>query len=1026
MTDFFFISYSSTDGQEFAIKLADELASSGIAVWMDTRLRPGEDWDEQVVEAIRSCRGMIFVMTADSVRQGSVCKHEWVRALKYKKPVIPVRLHSDAELPFRLGSREYVRFDGPFDFAVARLRKHLTWMDSPEGELQAIKDRLSDAERELPRAEAEQQARIRDDIAELKGQIGERERIIANPKAAEDRVQKSIKAGLEGERRCANPAGGTTSGKFINPPPLIAPTWFQNRHVETRQIGEFLKDESLRLMTVAGRGGVGKTAMVCRLLRSLECGQLPDEGGALAVDAVVYLSSARSFHRTTFPDLYASLTKLLPDDAVKQLDAIYKNPQATARATMEALAQAFPGGRTVVLLDNFEDMLSVETGRIKDAELEEALRALLEIPPHGIKVIITTRVLPGELALVQPGLQRRLDLDAGLERPYGENILKAMDADGKAGLRDAPDALLSRARERTLGYPRALEHLFGILASDRDTSLEQILDDTGKFLPERVVAVLVGEAFCRLDVTAQRVMQALATYRYPAPPAAVDYLLQPHVPGINSATVLSRLVNMQFVHRDAGRYYLHQVDRDYALSRIEEGDPRDRNQEVPPLSRFGLRHRAAEWFKLSRKPKGAWKTLDDLGAQLSEFELRCECGDYDTAAELLLEFDYEYLHLWGHYQLMVELHERLQGRITDTVIAGSSAGNLGTAYWRMGKVRQGMGLCEEALRLARERADRPGEGVWLSNLANCVSDLGQNASAIEYYKQALAIRREVGDLRGESSDLSNIANRYTEIGQNKNAVDYYLRALNIDREIRNREGEATDLYNLGGCYDDLGQLEEARTCLAKAIDIARSINYRLVEAASHNGIGKLHTVQKNWNDGAREYQRAIEMADAIGHAQFSKSAREGLALLNVYRDHVAEARDLVEAALTYDILKANHGTLALQGLVAIRQGDRTTAREAFHAAIEDASELIAVTPDRYTALDSKGFCLCGLALCGETGLIEAAKAAYGAARAITSDAGIVEAALQEFDALAEADTDGILAGVRVIAAGRKTGAGGVS
>ena len=96
------------------------------------------------------------------------------------------------------------------------------------------------------------------------------------------------------------------------------------------------------------------------------------------------------------------------------------------------------------------------------------------------------------------------------------------------------------------------------------------------------MAVLVGEAFSRLDLTAQRVMQALAIYRYPVPPAAVDYLLQPYVPGIDSGRVLSRLVNMQFVRRDAGRYYLHQVDRDYALSRIAEGDPADREREAPP------------------------------------------------------------------------------------------------------------------------------------------------------------------------------------------------------------------------------------------------------------------------------------------------------------------------------------------------------------------------------------------------------------------------------------------------------------
>jgi hypothetical protein len=154
----------------------------------------------------------------------------------------------------------------------------------------------------------------------------------------------------------------------------------------------------------------------------------------------------------------------------------------------------------VVLLDNFEDIVDVETGRIMDHELDEALRALLELPPHAIKMIITTRIRPRDLALAEPGRQRPLDLDKGLEHPFAENVLRAMDADGKLGLRDAPDALLAKARLRTRGYPRALEALFGILSADRDTTLSEILADTQRLLPENVVRVLVGEAFSRQEL----------------------------------------------------------------------------------------------------------------------------------------------------------------------------------------------------------------------------------------------------------------------------------------------------------------------------------------------------------------------------------------------------------------------------------------------------------------------------------------------------------------------------------------------
>jgi hypothetical protein len=68
MLDHFFISYSSVDSADFALKLADELTAGPpeIPVWVDKRnLRAGEDWDEQIVEAIKTCKGMIFVMTGD-------------------------------------------------------------------------------------------------------------------------------------------------------------------------------------------------------------------------------------------------------------------------------------------------------------------------------------------------------------------------------------------------------------------------------------------------------------------------------------------------------------------------------------------------------------------------------------------------------------------------------------------------------------------------------------------------------------------------------------------------------------------------------------------------------------------------------------------------------------------------------------------------------------------------------------------------------------------------------------------------
>ena len=147
--------------------------------------------------------------------------------------------------------------------------------------------------------------------------------------------------------------------------------------------------------------------------------------------------------------------------------------------------------------------------------------------------------------------------------------------------------------------------------------------------------------------------------------------------------------------------------------------------------------------------------------------------------------------------------------------------------------------------------------------------------------------------------------------------------------------------------------------------------------------------QGNWDEAAQELKHSIEIADDIGNPQYSKDAREGLALVNVYRNNLALAREMVEAARRYDVRLSNHRTSAMLGVVALRQGELNTAREAFKTAISEAGQLIALTADWYEALDVKGLSLCGLALCGDPAQIPAAKAAYKAARAVTSDAGIV-------------------------------------
>ena len=174
-------------------------------------------------------------------------------------------------------------------------------------------------------------------------------------------------------------------------------------------------------MTIVGRAGVGKTAMVCRLLKALERGELPDDLGEMKVE-IVYLSETGS-HRVNFANVFADRAKLLPasEETAERLEAIYKNPQTSTGDKMRALLDAFPSGRVILLLDNFETLIDPESLSLRDSELSDALNALLGGQHHAVKAVITTRIAPHDLAVGEPGRQHHLSLDEGLELPYAEN-----------------------------------------------------------------------------------------------------------------------------------------------------------------------------------------------------------------------------------------------------------------------------------------------------------------------------------------------------------------------------------------------------------------------------------------------------------------------------------------------------------------------------------------------------------------------------------------------------------------------------
>jgi tetratricopeptide (TPR) repeat protein len=1025
MVDGYFLSYSRVDAADAAQLLADRLVAGppSYRVWLDARdAQPGRDWDDQIRDAIQDTQAVLFLMTKDSVQDHSVCKNEWVWALQYKKPIIPLKFEHDVRLPFRLSSRQHIDFTQGFDIGLARLRGHLQWLGTPAGVMHELRFRLADAERELPRAQDRgARTRVEQDISDLRAQLAAHEALIAGPRAVVAAANKRITAGLEVERTPARPAEVVARARYVNAAPMTAPSYFQGRQGETELLVEFLRSEDARLATVVGRGGIGKTALVCRVLKGVESGRLPDELGELAVTGIVYLRTP-SLHPVNFPNLFTDLCRLLPGEVAERLLARYRDPSESPGGSMAALLDAFPVGPVVVLLDNFEDLLDADTGAIADTALDEALRALLSAPAHGVKVLMTTRVAPGPLLLHEPGAQRRIDLTEGLPSPYAENLLRARDPDGRLGLKTASDGQLALARERTRGYPRALEALAAILSADRNTSLSEVLIQTER-LPDNVVQALVGEAFQRLDPWAQQIMQALAVFPVPVPAVAVDYLLQPYQPAVDSAPVLGRLVNMQFARRDAGRYYLHQVDRDYALSLIPEGEldegSSDAEQGAGTLSftRHALRERASDYFAQVQIPRAEWKTFDDLGPQLAQFELRYQNGDYDTAGRVLLAITFDYLIRWGHYRYTIELHNRLQGLLTDPWIVAVSHSGLGGCYISLGQFRKGIEHYEQALVIDRDIGDRPGEAGHLASIGDVYTSLGQTSRAVELLEQSLAITRETGDRRGEAGTLGALGTCHIVLGRIPRAVEMNELSLSISREVGYREGERYSIGNLGLCYMALGQIPQAIELFEQSLAIAGELGDRVGEAYALANLGECHADLGAFGQAFESFRHGIEVADAIGNAQMQAEGRLGHAYALLWNGDLPAAAQTVSAARQIQYLPARAAIALVEGIIEVRSGEFGPAARAFHEAIATADEGLRHNPGDVAALDIQGLAYAALSLIEGPEHLEAATAAFRAARARTTAAGMVSRVLRNLDALAPVDPAGILQPLRQAASG---------
>ncbi|MBZ0281671.1 MAG: toll/interleukin-1 receptor domain-containing protein [Anaerolineae bacterium] len=524
-----FISYSHKDGKIFAERLRNELLNSNLRVWMDTySIKPSEDWSKAIEKGLSKAICVVAVLTPRASDSDQV-RAELLRALNRKIQVMPLMVKT-CEPPYFLEIYQHIDFTKRAHYSTNFSKLAQILLDLQNG-------------KDIP-----------DDF-----------------KSVQDQQRKKSTKQARLPRRIV---GDLIAGKITN---------FRNRESQLQELSLLLAKETMRLVSVIGPSGRGKTTLVYKLLEDLLQNRWPHLKGEVivgaqqprSIDGIVYMS-AISKKGISFEQLYSYCIEMVGGEDADALEETLK--RSSIQKKIDHLLKVLDKGFYIILLDNLETILepvnptdSVKQQNITDPDLviffAESLTGL-----HNVKFIITSQEPP---FLDSDGHTQRkeIPLRKGLPPAHGIALLRALDESEDFVLRKATDSQLISIVDMVEGDPRALEIFAGIVNENYLSTLDEITEDF--FRHPRTTQKLIEDGYKRLSEDERQVLEALAIFTKPVPIAAIQYLLEPFLDKNAVTRIILRLINIymvEVVDRKEKLLMLNAADRVFIYSQLPTAD----------------------------------------------------------------------------------------------------------------------------------------------------------------------------------------------------------------------------------------------------------------------------------------------------------------------------------------------------------------------------------------------------------------------------------------------------------------------
>lgn len=243
----------------------------------------------------------------------------------------------------------------------------------------------------------------------------------------------------------------------------------------------------------------------------------------------------------------------------------------------------------------------------------------------------------------------------------------------------------------------------------------------------------------------------------------------------------------------------------------------------------------------------------------------------------------------------------------DYVTAGIALRSLGVIEAMRGQTKAAKALFEQALSLFETADDPIGISQSLNNLGIACKNLNQFDEARAHYERARDIFEQMGEQLGESKLLNNLG-IIARIQQDYDAAHtYFDRALTLKQRLGERQGEILALNNLGIVAAKRGKLAAGAERLEFALHLTQQWHERRHEGMVLSNLGLVRQKMGEWQTAVSHCETAVVIATELGDQNTEAYAllHWGQALIRL-EDWDAAQEKLTAAMRLRQLLKQPH------------------------------------------------------------------------------------------------------------------------